>query len=79
MQIVAASKLVFSSEQARCPTCGKRVTPFNKAEPFVVDDDGRIFCTTHGREEEPRYGKVWTAFWAELKKRREAQAIAAST
>jgi hypothetical protein len=41
-----------------------------------VDDDGRIFCTTHGREEESRYAKVWTTFWAEQKKGREARVLA---
>lgn len=60
MQIVAACKLVFSSEQARCPTCGKRVMPFRPAEPFVsmTTDGSSVRRTAEKRSHAtPRSGR----------------------
>jgi hypothetical protein len=60
--------------EKRCPQsqCGIGVLPYGRSEPFVVDDQGNVYCREHGSVMQNGYAEKLASYRDEQKTRRLA-------
>lgn len=61
MKIVPAYQIDFCSP-VRCARCDVGVLPYGRHEPFLVDDDDRVYCRACGAKASAEYSSELDAY-----------------